>query len=63
MNEITVKFPGYLGLVMKKSNEEITKELKEIVVLDLYKRGKLSLGKAGEILGLSKREMLSLLNY
>jgi len=35
----------------------------EIIALDLYKKGKISLGKAGEMLGLSKREMFSLLNY
>ncbi len=35
---------------------------KEIIALDLYKKGEISLGKAGELLGLFKREMFSLLN-
>lgn len=63
MNEIYVKFPKSLELVMNKPREETVMEIKEIVALDLYKKGQISLGKAGEMLGLSKREMLSLLNY
>ena len=34
----------------------------ESVALHLYKNGTISLGKAGEILGLSKQEMLHLLS-
>ncbi len=63
MDEIYVKFPKSLELVMNKPREETVMEIKEIVALDLYKKGQISLGKAGEMLGLSKREMLSLLNY
>lgn len=63
MNEIYVKFPKSIELVMNKPREDTVMEIKEIVALDLYKKGRISLGKAGEILGLSKREMLSFLNY
>ncbi|ODS35964.1 MAG: hypothetical protein A7316_05220 [Candidatus Altiarchaeales archaeon WOR_SM1_86-2] len=48
---------------MKKSRSDVIREIKEVVALDLYKKGRISSGKAGEMLGLSKREMLSLLNY
>ena len=34
----------------------------EIIALHLYKNGTISLGKAGEIMGLSKQEMLHLLS-
>ena len=34
--------------------------IKEIAALHLYKNGTISLGKAGEIMGLSKQEMLHL---
>jgi len=36
--------------------------ISEIVALRLYKNGTISLGKAGEILGISKQEMLHLLS-
>ena len=63
MGEVCVRFPESIELVMKKSGADAVREIKEVVVLDLYKKGQISLGKVGEMLGLSKRECLSLLNY
>ena len=58
MNELYVTFPKSLEITLNKSESETVSTIKEIVALHLYKNGTISLGKAGEIMGLSKREML-----
>ena len=58
MNELHVTFPKSLELTLNKSESETVSTIKEIVALHLYKNGTISLGKAGEIMGLSKQEML-----
>ena len=45
-----------------KSGSGTFDTIKEIIVLHMYKNGTISLGKAGEIMGLSKQEMLHLLS-
>ena len=45
-----------------KSGSGTFNTIKEIIVLHIYKNSIISLGKAGEILGLSKQEMLHLLS-
>ena len=63
MNEISVSFPKSLEITLNKSESETISTIKEIVALDLYKSDKISLGKAGQITGKSKREMLHLLSF
>ena len=58
MNELHVTFPKSLEITLNKSESETVSTIKEIVALHLYKNGTISLGKAGEIMGLSKQEML-----
>ena len=58
MNELHVTFPKSLEITLNKSESETVSTIKEIVALHLYKNGTISLGKAGEIVGLSKQEML-----
>jgi len=62
MNELHVTFPKSLELTLNKSESETVSTIKEIIALHLYKNGTISLGKAGEIMGLSKQEMLHLLS-
>ena len=62
MNKLHVTFPKSLEITLNKSESETVSTIKEIVALHLYKNGTISLGKAGEIMGLSKQEMLHLLN-
>ncbi len=62
MNELCVTFPKSLEITLNKSESETVSTIKEIVALHLYKNGTISLGKAGEIMGLSKQEMLHLLS-
>ena len=62
MNELHVTFPKSLEITLNKSESETVSTIKEIVALHLYKNGAISPGKAGEILGLSKQELLHLLS-
>lgn len=47
-----------LEITLNTSESKTVSTKKEIVALHLYKNGAISLGKAGEIMGLSKQEML-----
>ena len=58
MNELCVTFPKSLEITLNKSESETVGTIKKIAALHLYKNGTISLGRAGEILGLSKQEML-----
>ena len=62
MNELHVTFLKPLEITLNKSRHRTVDTTKETVALYLYKNGTISLGKAGEILGLSKQEMLHLLS-
>jgi len=62
MNELCATFPKSLEIILNKSEYKTVSTIKEIVALHLYKNDTISLGKAGEILGLSKQEMLHLLS-
>ena len=54
--------PKSLEIILNKSESETVGAISEIVALHLYKNSTISLGRAGEILGLSKQEMLHLLS-
>ena len=62
MNELCMRFPKSLEIALNKSESETVGTISEIDALHLYKNGTISLGKAGEILRLSKQEMLHLLS-
>ena len=62
MNELCVRFPKSLEITLNKSESGTVSTIKEIVALHLYKNGTISLGRAGETMGLSKQEMLHLLS-
>ncbi len=54
--EVKVKVPRKLAMLMKPRRLE--NELKLLAALELYREGRLSLGRAAEIAGLSLREFL-----
>ena len=58
MNELYVTFPKSLEITLNKSESETVSTIKEIVAPHLYKNGAISRGTTGEIMGLSKQEML-----
>ncbi len=54
--EVKVRVPGEVaGLISPRKLED---ELRLLVALELYREGRVSLGKAAEIAGLSLREFL-----
>jgi len=52
MKTITIEIPGEIVNLLG-SEEEAVKEAKEALVLDLVRRGKVSKGKAAELVGIS----------
>ena len=62
MNELFVRFPKSLEITLNKSESETISTISKSTTLHLCKNGAISLGKAGEIMGLSKQEMLHLLS-
>ena len=53
--------PKEFSLLCKIDEEDIPAFIRKLVALELYREGKVSLGKASEIAGLSVWEMMSLL--
>jgi len=61
MTAISVDFPRDLVHILKIRDKELPKVLKEMIAVELYKEGLVSLGKAAEIAGVSKWEMFEIL--
>ncbi len=59
----TIDLPGTFPLLIKKDEAEIASFIKQTLAIELYREGKISLGKAAELAGArNKWEMLILLN-
>ena len=58
---IKVELPKEFSLLCKIDEEDIPAFIRKLVALELFREGKVSLGKASEIAGLSVWEMMSLL--
>jgi predicted HTH domain antitoxin len=61
MTAISVDFPRDLIHILKVRDRELPRVLREMVAVELYKDGRISLGKAAEIAGVSKWEMFEIL--
>lgn len=58
----TIDLPGTFPLLIKKDEADISTFIKQTVAIELYREGKISLGKAAELAGArNKWEMLMLL--
>ncbi|MDO8685865.1 MAG: UPF0175 family protein [Clostridiales bacterium] len=55
--------PEELLLNLKQSREEFKNEIKMTMAIELYKKSKLSLGKASELSGFTKIGFIDMLNY
>jgi predicted HTH domain antitoxin len=44
--------------VLRPLNQPLRRSVRELIVLELYRRGTLSSGKAAELLGMSRREFI-----
>lgn len=63
VRKIEIEVPEELFLNLKQSDEEFKKELKLLMAIDLYKKSRLSLGKAAELSGFSKLGFIDMLNF
>ncbi len=61
--KIEIEVPEELFLNLKQSHEEFKKEIKLTMAIELYKKGKLSLGKAAELSGFTKIGFIDMLNF
>lgn len=61
MDITTVEIPKDLAQLLRIREKDLPKKVKEILAVELYREGTVSLGKAAEISGLTKWEMLELL--
>ena len=61
MEKISIDVPKDLIHILKVRERELPKVLREIIAVNLYKEGLISLGKASEIAGVSRWEMLDIL--
>jgi predicted HTH domain antitoxin len=61
MEEISVKVPRDLVRILKVRDEDVPKLVRLYLAIELYREGKISLGKATEIAGVTKWEMLEIL--
>lgn len=60
--KVEIELPQNLLAVLGISESEFSRQAKEWVLLGLFQGGKISSGKAAEVLGLSKVQFLDLLN-
>ncbi len=59
----TIDLPGTFPMLIKKEEVDIPSFIKETLAVELYREGKISLGKAAELAGArNKWEMLTLLS-
>lgn len=63
VRRIEIEVPEELFLNLNQSDEEFKKELKLLMAMDLYKKSRLSLGKAAELSGFSKLGFIDMLNF
>ncbi|RLF87846.1 UPF0175 family protein [Thermococci archaeon] len=61
MSEILVSIPQDLAIILKVNERELPKLVKVYLAIELYREGIVSLGKAAEIAGVSKWEMMEIL--
>lgn len=47
----TIDLPGTFPLLVKKDEAEIASFIKQTLAIELYREGKISLGKAAELAG------------
>lgn len=59
----TIDLPGTFSFLIKKNTPDIASFIKQTLAIELYREGKLSLGKAAELAGArNKWEMLTFLS-
>ncbi len=59
---ISIEFPSEILLALNESEKEFKKRIKISLAIKLYKTGKLTIGKAAQISGLTRYEFESYLS-
>jgi len=59
--KIELEIPQDVLYSINKSNKELSKEIKKIFSIEMYKRGELSLGKCSMLVDLCKSDFIKLL--
>ena len=62
MEELSVKVPKDLIRILKVRDEDVPKLVRLYLAIELYREGKVSLGKASEIAEVTKWEMMEILS-
>ena len=57
-----VEIPDDLWVILKIDKKDIPKAVKLYLAIELYREGKISLGKASEIAGITKEDMMEVLS-
>lgn len=57
---IQVSFPQELGFALKMQEPELSNEMRRLAIVKLYELGRLSSGKAAQLLGISRVAFLEL---
>lgn len=58
--KIEVKFPEDILLTLRKSKQEMSKEIRKIVALQLFKERRISSGKAADLAGMCLSDFMDL---
>lgn len=58
--DILVSFPEELGFALKMQQPELANEMRRLAIVKLYELGRLSSGKAAQLLGISHVAFLEL---
>jgi len=61
MTEVKIGFPVDLARLLRVRVDDLPRIIREIVAVELYRERYISLGKAAEIVGVSKWEMFEIL--
>jgi len=58
MHTVSIKLEEELAFILPQLNQPVQQAALELTVLELYRRGTISSGKAAELLGMSRWEFL-----
>jgi predicted HTH domain antitoxin len=58
MNTISIDLEEDLVALLRQSNQPVERAVRELIVLELYRRGAISSGKAAQLLGMARVEFI-----
>jgi len=58
MSDVRIDIDEALAVLLHQTNKPVQEAAREMIVLELYRRGSISSGKAGELLGTSRLAFL-----